>query len=349
MYRCGASGLGSARAVFLSCAMSPEESKSTSLGDFVPRSKVMGSDNSVRLLFAADSGDSLASFAHVRSQLDRRAMVLAEGEDGTLRATGTVSSFGQDAGDSDTPVCSRVAQAEDRGQSIPSDRATPGRSRCSGDRPPSPPSTDPRSDPRAKDDKPSSRLSFGIDAILGSSSRHGDHTDHSRDDNDDYGDGDDRDNIDVSKSCSDVDSDHDHDDDDDDDDSAGHKHTLGESAERMRSPVPPLVGSDRGFRDAPHHLFLPRFGLEHLHPAALLPHPGVIRVPTHRPPQPPVFPLWPPAGYGLPWMDMRRDRFGCEYVMIVNQYLCSAGWEPELVTAMVLSDLPHRLSWLVSC
>ncbi|KAK7479162.1 hypothetical protein BaRGS_00029603 [Batillaria attramentaria] len=55
-------------------------------------------------------------------------------------------------------------------------------------------------------------------------------------------------------------------------------------------------------------VFLPRFSLDPaLHPASLMPHPGVIRVPTHRPQ--PVLPLWT-TGYGLPWLDMRRDRFG---------------------------------------
>lgn len=57
-------------------------------------------------------------------------------------------------------------------------------------------------------------------------------------------------------------------------------------------------------------VFLPRFGLEPVRPTAIVPHPGVIRVPTHRPQ--PVLPMWP-SGYGLPWVDIRRDRFGCEY------------------------------------
>jgi hypothetical protein len=43
----------------------------------------------------------------------------------------------------------------------------------------------------------------------------------------------------------------------------------------------------------------------------------VIRVPTHRP-QPSVFPLWPHS-YGLSWMDMRRDRFGCKLVTIITK------------------------------
>ncbi|KAK7110413.1 hypothetical protein V1264_014295 [Littorina saxatilis] len=140
--------------------------------------------------------------------------------------------------------------------------------------------------------KPSSRLSFGIDRILGGTTTDDNHND------------DDDDNNNASKSCSDVDSDR------DDDDNIGEEEE--EEEERSphhphhppRSPASTLL-ERRELRDG--HLFLPRFGLDHVHPATLLPHPGVIRVPTHRPQ--PVFPLWPPS-YGLPWMDMRRDRFG---------------------------------------
>ncbi|KAL8603245.1 hypothetical protein ACOMHN_046251 [Nucella lapillus] len=140
--------------------------------------------------------------------------------------------------------------------------------------------------------KPSSRLSFGIDRILGSSSSN--HTDDEDDNNNNNNNSNNN-----TKSCSDLDSDR-----EDDDDATDDTPDDNPAQRDLHSPRPLAGFGALGERT----LFLPRFGLEHLHPAALLPHPGVIRVPTHRP-QPPVFPLWPP-GYGLPWMDVRRDRFG---------------------------------------
>lgn len=44
---------------------------------------------------------------------------------------------------------------------------------------------------------------------------------------------------------------------------------------------------------------------------------GVIRVPTHRPH--PVVPLWP--NYSIPWVDIRRDRFGGKLHVSYDFYL----------------------------
>ena len=239
------------------------------------------------------AGDSNADFAP--TSVTGHAPFGVEREDSTMTSsvssgmehakskTNSRTSFRTDSAES--KMSSRLSFCNNSEESTGD--VSSGRSVHDVDRPLLPSDLDPRVQTAAAVKNRSSRLSFGIDRILGAS----------KDDNDE-----DDNNNSNNKSCSDVDSDGGEDDEeaagDDDEETSWHQDP--------RSPGP-HHSEKKDFRDG--HFFLPRFGLEHLHPAALLPHPGVIRVPTHRPQ--PVFPLWPPS-YGLPWIDMRRDRFGCE-------------------------------------
>ena len=294
-------------------SMSPEETEPDSSGKSVQQSKPTYSNGHL-FLGSSGSGESSADFA--RNKTANRRLFGVDREE--CKMASSAVSFGLER--AETPMSSREPLRTDSPHSRMSSRvsfcdnsAEPTGDVTSGrllydvrDR-----STSPNDDvePRVQTaaavvKKTSSRLSFGIDRILGAFKYDNDEDDNNNNNNNissDHNHG----NTGNNKSCSDVDSDRGEDEDD----------AMGEDDEESRSshhgdlssPGPTHV-EKKDFRDS--HFFLPRFGLEHLHPAALLPHPGVIRVPTHRPQ--PVFPLWPPS-YGLPWIDMRRDRFGCEY------------------------------------
>ena len=61
-----------------------------------------------------------------------------------------------------------------------------------------------------------------------------------------------------------------------------------------------------------------KFFFDHVQRSSILSHSDILKVPSHR--HHIATPTWA-SSYGLPWMDIRRDRFGCEYVFITTMII----------------------------